>query len=817
MSCFSAVVAAVFLSLIPNSSFAQFSTLPFAAAAQNASMEDSENPDHPTARGREPGDAQPTERRSSAIEREPAPDPDLASPPDAPIVRAIEISGATPEEAKKARRVLETREGEPLNPTKQRNDIRHLYDLGLFKSNILVQADKVEGGVRLRYQVEQNPKVAAINVSGNQQIATKKIISELPVKKGETYTIQAQNKIRDQISKYYEDKGYSDALVRVVERPAANNGVDLDISVDEGTKTKIKDLIVRGNNSVSSLPIKFRAHNKGSWGPFKHYYNESKFQDDLQAVKAVYLTKGFLDVEVRRGEFEYAPDQSWVNPVIEVQEGQRYRIGRIDARGYSVFGRDEVVGAFKKLEGDYYNVKSFNLASDKVKNMYGDEGFLVCRVTPDFHKDSSRGVVDVDLDITEGPRIYVGDVKVVAKNFPEDSEAGWLRRFYSRMTPPVQDDVIRREVRLRPGQVYRRFEEVKTRERLKSLSIFDDVKVQDQLSVDSNVRDCVVDVTQGNTGNLIFGVGFGDVEGIFFYANYIEHNLFGLARDLRVSGLIGSSAQSFDISYLDRWFMGRDLEALFSVFHHQFLRTGDIEQTETGGIAEFTRPLSECLKDSFRIRLAAMGFDLDDDDDKPEKEIEDYVAATLRYRLLRDTRDDAFFPTTGNIMGGTVETGSADGLLLKLEGQYATYFCLGENWVAAMNTKVGFLPYNAENIGYGERLFLGGSQDLRGFRIGGAGPHDSRNEDIPIGGATKVLSQFEMRYPFTEGLVGVLFADVGMLNEKPISLSTPRLAVGPGMRLRMPIAQIALDLGIPVIKQKEDQTQVLHFTMTSQF
>src|SRR5690606_24780844 len=123
---------------------------------------------------------------------------------------------------------------------------------------------------------------------------------------------------------------------------------------------------------------------------------------------------------------------------------------------------------------------------------------------------------------------------------PEDEELGWLRRFYSRFSPPVKDEVVQREVRLRPGQVYRRFEEVKTREQLKALNVFEDVQVGDQMGDRSNVRDAVISVSQANTGNLIFGLGFGDVEGGFVYANYIERNLFGMARDLRVSGLFGT-------------------------------------------------------------------------------------------------------------------------------------------------------------------------------------------------------------------------------------------------------------------------------------
>jgi len=744
------------------------------------------------------------------------PEPMLGEIPDAPIVRKIEIAGASDTDARKALRAISTREGEPLNPDKQRDDIRKLCDLGSFKPNILVEAEDVPGGVTLRYLVEPNPKVGQINITGNAKVPTKKLLSDLPVKAGEVYTIQAQDKMQESIARLYEDRGFGDAAVSVTERPAADGQVDLDVNVVEGSKTRIRNLVFQGNQNVGDLPLKLRANNKGSWGPFKHYYNDAKFEEDLNTVRAVYATRGYLDADVRRGEFNYAEDQTWVDPVINVNEGPQYRVGRVDAAGYSVFSREEVLEPFRSIQGQVFDASEFSKRAERVKNMYGDEGFLNCAVEPDLHRDPSTGTVDVNLQINEGSRIYVGDVRVVSQTYPEETEMSWLRKYYSRFSPPVKDEVIQREVRLRPGQVYRRFDEVRTRERLKALNVFETVEVQDQLSEEANVRDCVVMVEQGNTGNLIFGAGFGDVEGAFLYANYIEHNLFGLARDLRISGLFGTKALSGEISYLDRYFMGSDIAAQFTAFHRQFDRTGAFRQTNTGATAEFTRPLDECVRDSVRLRLEAIAYDLDDREE-PEEELRDYVAATIRYRIVQDTRDDVFFPTSGHVAAASFETGAADGFLAKLEGQYAQYWQISDTWVFANNTQVGLMPYDATDIGYADRLFLGGSNDLRGFRNSGAGPHDARNESIPLGGSTKLLSQFEARHLFTENLAGVLFADVGALGRDPFEIGTPRASVGAGVRLRLPIASVSLDVGIPVIKKDVDQTSLLHFNLSSAF
>ena len=199
-------------------------------------------------------------------ERDASPESD-APVPNAPIVRAIEFQGASAEDSKKALSAIRTRVGEPLNPSKQREDIRKLYDLGLFRPNVVIQADEAQGGgVKLRYVVEPNPKVDGITVSGNSQFPTEKILNQLPVKQGGVYTIQAQDKMRSSVARYYEEKGYSDAVVKVDERVGPDNTVGLAVSVDEGTKIKIKDMVFRGNDSIGNLKLLIRVQNKGSWG-----------------------------------------------------------------------------------------------------------------------------------------------------------------------------------------------------------------------------------------------------------------------------------------------------------------------------------------------------------------------------------------------------------------------------------------------------------------------------------------------------------------------------------------------------------------------
>ena len=78
-------------------------------------------------------------------------------------------------------------------------------------------------------------------------------------------------------------------------------------------------------------------------GPSQHYFNESKFQQDIEAVKAITSSAVTWTWKSSAVILSTRRARSWVDPVIDIREGPRYRIGRLEARGYTLFSRDEVL------------------------------------------------------------------------------------------------------------------------------------------------------------------------------------------------------------------------------------------------------------------------------------------------------------------------------------------------------------------------------------------------------------------------------------------------------------------------------------------
>jgi outer membrane protein insertion porin family len=730
------------------------------------------------------------------------------------VVKEIAIRGLKTVSEDEVRHVLKTQLNKPLDPDILRQDISAIYALGHFSEDVRALREPLDGGIRVVFEVKENPIVSDVSIVGNRKFSRQKIESVIPIQKNRLLETLSVLHTKQAVEKLYADGGYHQTKVDVTTEETEAGKARVVVNIDEGERILIKDVIFRGNKSISGLRLRLILANKGSWLFIRNYFDSLTFRDDIENIAALYRSRGFFDVEVKAGDLHYNEQKGCVSPEILITEGARYRLGEVTPHDFTLFNEEEITTLFEPLRGAYFSSRRFNRALEQLYRMYADEGFILMDVRPDFKKDTQRGIVNVDLRVEENQRVYVGNIKIERFKFVTGTEVGFFDRLYQKLSPPVQDDVIQRELLLKPGAVYRKFQEVRSVERLKNLDIFEDVSVKPEPTEREDVRDVVVTVKPGVTGNIIFDVGYGDVTGPFFAARYVERNLFGEARDFRARMLIGSRVVSFNISYLDRYFKEPDVSLRLSLYREIFSRRGYRENT-WGTSAEVGKPLDEYLRVYLRQRLELVSFSNVDKDIK--EDLGSYPVVATRLLFVEDHRDDLHWPTKGYRATGGVEVGWADGALFKLTGSYSTYHTLYHELIYALNAEAGLLPLGAENVGMTERLFLGGTDDLRGFQFRGAGPKDEGDHHVAIGGSTKLLVQNELRFPIYDPLKGVVFLDAGVLGRNFGDIGNPRASIGFGFRMRASIFDISLDFAQPLLKYRHDDTQFIHFKLGSTF
>lgn len=734
----------------------------------------------------------------------------------AETITDIELRGANSLTRQRVDSLIRSQIGQPYDAETVRNDIKALSAVA---REAEVRRVVQNGGVKLVYIITENPPIRDISIVGNTRISTERLLSTIPIQAGEVLASDSIARTREKILSDYRAAGHTGAIVRVETIDNADGSVSVQIFVDEGQRIKVESVRLVGAKNLSEMRIRQHMESKGSWLIFKNFYDEAAFAEDLEAIRRLYVSYGYFDAKVRRGEFEWSANKKSVRPVILIEEGPRYRVGTIEVQGATYFTPVEVEAPFQKLTGKPYSATDMLRAIEEVRSLYANEGFILTEISEDYTFDTGSATVNVLILIEERQRVRVGDV-VIERSAPvvDDQDAGFFTRLYSRMSPPVKDETIQREVRLKSGDVYRRNRERQTVERLERLGIFENVEAHGEPTNEEGVQNLVLTVEEGVTGNFIIGAGYGDASGVYVFATYTERNLFGEARDLQARLMLGTKSTTGNITYIDSYFRpdGTSLEA--SLYKTAFRRRG-YDEDEAGVTAEFGRPVNEFLNAYLRGRLAYVW--LDERKDFGE-DLDDYGVATLMLRGVNDTRDSRAWPTEGTVKSAGVEAGVADGALLKVMGNYETYRKVRDNLIYALNVEGGLMPTPAENVGITERLFMGGTEDLRGFAHRGAGPS---SEKVPIGGSTKILVQNELRYTILDNLGlgrreiplhGVTFFDLGMLGRDPLEIGAPRASIGTGIRVDMRQLNVGVDFALPLIKRDDDHTQFLHFKIASE-
>lgn len=710
---------------------------------------------------------------------------------------------------------IESREGTEFDTRKVRSDLKRLAEQAMEAGYAVSRAD---GGLRLTFILRENPVLDAIRFVGNSRIKTRDLEKLVRVRPGDVITRGAVSTAREAVQREYRTLGYMRTEVRADLVRGPDGGEVLQVFVNEGRKVKTKDLSIQGNASYSSTRLRLMIETKGSWGFVKNYFDEGAFEDDLERLRQFYLSEGFFNAKVERGAFQYDESDRSVSPAISIVEGPRYRMGEVAVAGNASFTIEEIEAPFQKIEGDYFEADAYQKTLSRARGLYENAGYLTTEIVDEIDLDRDRGLVNVTLRVEERPRVRVGRVLVERSEFLVDENASWFGRIYNGVAPPVSNETIQREVTLAPGEVYDRRKEEESIERLRRLGIFENVKIESRSTGDPNVRDAVVKVEEGVTGNIILGVGYADSFGGYVFGNYTERNFLGKG-DLRLNLMVGTREINGAISYFQRY-LGDSDNSLFTEIHRTAAKRPGYDETNTGAQVEIGMPIDEQWKSYLRARFEYAQLDENGYNPTDEDFNRAYPVGALRLKFTHDTRrygelgPGSHMPLEGHLGAVSFEGGYADGPLAVLAGSYEWYKRLGENLLFATDLSAAIMPVDADRIGPTERLYLGGTRDLRGFAFRGAGPKDSNDEGVALGGATKLLARNELRYPLFDNLTGVFFLDAGMLSHDAFSLSSPRASTGLGLRLALKGVQVGVDGAFPILSQSDDTRRYFHFNMS---
>jgi outer membrane protein insertion porin family len=391
-----------------------------------------------------------------------------------------------------------------------------------------------------------------------------------------------------------------------------------------------------------------------------------------------------------------------------------------------------------------------------------------------------------------------------------------------------------------PGQLYNSAEVTDAIERLRGTPYFTRVTAT-PIGNDPKFRDLLVEVEEGKTATFGVGVGVNSNGGVGGNLTYEQRNFditnwpsswrevfsdrafIGAGQTFRASFEPGVKNTNAYLRFTEPWVFDQPYSFSGEVYLRDRVRE-DYNDNRIGTRLSVGRRFSNTWTGSVNLRLEAIEIDdIEDEEIRAEEILEeegDHFLTGLGFRVTRDTTTRGLLPARGMTTTGAVEFVGAlggDYTFQKLTLSHDQYFTLHEDLldrrvILALHADAGYIFGDAP---FFEKFYGGGIGSVRGFEFRGISPRSGPDDDR-VGGDFILTGSAEVSFPIVaEQLRGVVFADVGTV-EEDFELGTIRSAVGAGIRLTLPIlgqTPIALDFAFPITKDDDDDTQIFSFSL----
>ena len=318
-------------------------------------------------------------------------------------------------------------------------------------------------------------------------------------------------------------------------------------------------------------------------------YDPDRLAADQQKLRAFYLTEGYADFRVVSALAELTPDRRDFVITYIVEEGPRYRLGKVDATSaLRDFPASRVKELVKLQPGGWFNAKAVEDAVTKLNAEAGNLGYAFADISPSYDRDSEHHVMNLTFKVNETPREYVERIDITGNT-------------------NTRDKVIRREFRLNEGDAFNALKVKRSQDRIQSLGFF-----QDKLEVkqtEGSTPDKVVlgvNVEEKSTGQVSLSGGYSSLEKFVIQLAASQNNFMGKGQIVDASVNYSAYGKSVEVGFTEPYFMDKPILVGGQLFRRDFssfnyltdnTRNTTYKQLSTGGVIRTGFPVTEFVID----------------------------------------------------------------------------------------------------------------------------------------------------------------------------------------------------------------------------
>ena len=784
-------------------------------------------------------------------------------------IRAIAVEGNQRLEPETVRSYMNLEVGDPYDQDVLDQALKRLFSTEFFADVQIVDNNGV-----ITVKVRENPIINRIVFEGNDSLKEDKLRPEVKLAPRQIFT---RSKVRADVARILElarRSGRFAASVNPVAIQLPQNRIDLVFEITEGPKSKVRQINIIGNEKFSDGDLRGEmATRQARWWRFltsNDTYDPDRTAYDREKLRQFYLTEGYADFRVVSVASELAPNRKDFVQTYVVEEGERYKFGKIDVESKIRDLKPELLRHLIQIkEGSWYNAKQIETTIESLTETAGLFGYAFADIRPQINRNKEDLTMDVTFVVNEAPRVYVERIDI----------NGNVRTL---------DKVIRREFRLAEGDPFNSFKVRRSRDRIQSLGFFqDNLEIEQKPGSTPDRVVLEVNVEEKSTGELQVGAGFSSIESFIADVSITERNLLGKGQEARLGFTLSSYRSEIDLSFTEPYFLDKNLAAGIDVYRRdlnsfRFNEVGNddrqttYEEVTTGFRLRSGFPITEFWSLGLRYGLSQAEVSLDRSVYFTNGQCNLFTAGTylcdlvgptgesnrttssVGYTLVFDNRDNAIRPSRGQRFTFSQDFAGVGGGVKYVNSRidYDRYWRLfGSNFVLRTGAEGGAVfGWGGQNVRINDRFFLGGPR-IRGFEIRGIGPRSVRtcteagveaktcssaglSYDDPLGGEMYYLGSAELEVPLGAaanemGLRTSAYVDVGSLwsiskasaagtttgiSEQLLGdTPSPRVSVGIGVSWNSPFGPFRIDLAKALVKEEGDDTEVFQFNIGTQF
>ncbi|MGB3019420.1 MAG: outer membrane protein assembly factor BamA [Ignavibacteria bacterium] len=687
-----------------------------------------------------------------------------------------------------------------------REALNRLWKIGIFSDIKLYVEKKFGKDVYLIIEVEEQPRVESIEITGNDEFSTEDLKEKINLSTGEVISEQKLKDIAYSLKLQYEEEGYALAEVEVDKLISANNEARIRVKITEGEELTVNKIIIDVNKSIGEDDVKGSMDETSEKTWWKVWdgasYDRKKFQQDKKLIEEYYRERGFKDATVVFDKLEILPGGEDVNIRIKVDEGKRYFIDDITIEGNKIYDDNIILQRLEMRSGDVYNMKKLqqnlygNEAETDVSAIYLDNGYLSYNAdVEEIPKGENR--VDLIIRINEGSQFRFGLVGFEGND-------------------KTKERVLRREVYTKPGDYFSRSSIKRSLQQLGALNYFNQETMNQQITPENDSMVSIKYLVEERSSDQFnASVGFSGSFGITGSLG-LTFNNFDIAAPFKGgAGQIlnfnwsfgtGGTYRTFELGFQEPWLFNTPTQFGFNIFDTR-QNYDNLDLNERGASVNTGRRF-KFPDDYFRgdWTLKFQQTDVIDGDDFYEEGKRNQVSITQV--ITRSTVFEPLFPASGTrisnsteLSGGPFLPGNTDFIknIFSAEG----YIPLTANRKLVLYNNFVFSFVNSfakdKYVPPNEVFFMGGNgltyntQALRGYEDRSVGPKNQFGSSI--GGLVAAKYGMELRYSLSMDPLPIFilaFVEAGNVwsnidKTDPFDL---RKSFGVGTRLMLPAVGI---------------------------